>query len=260
MLKLGGSVVTWKGRPLAFNREAASRLAKEIRSSRVDRLVIVHGGGSFGHHVALGYGLDRYAGSGRIVYRGLIETHMAMRLLSRRLIDVFLEEGLPVYPFASSSLTVADRGEVYSIYLDPIREALRRGFIPMVHGDVVFDRTGGFAILSGDKLASKLGLKLGASRVVFALDVDGVYDRDPRADGAKLLRRLNVEEAKVLKGRLPRASDATGGMKSKLAEAVFLAEHGVKVCFVNGLKPRRVFKALRGLDFEGTVVDGGVRS
>ena len=52
VLKLGGSVITDKEKPLTPNLEAIERLATEISRAKVSSLILVHGGGSFGHPVA----------------------------------------------------------------------------------------------------------------------------------------------------------------------------------------------------------------
>ncbi len=57
VLKLGGSVITYKNRPMTPNLSAIERLAKEVADADVQRLVIVHGGGSCGHFLAKEYAI-----------------------------------------------------------------------------------------------------------------------------------------------------------------------------------------------------------
>ncbi len=52
ILKIGGSVITDKSGELAAKTEDINRIAEEIKRAEVDNLVIVHGGGSFGHPTA----------------------------------------------------------------------------------------------------------------------------------------------------------------------------------------------------------------
>ena len=47
--------------------------------------------------------------------------------------------------------------------------------------------------------------------------------------------------------------DVTGGMTRKITEASKMAKAGMKVFFVNGNKPQRIFDAVSGKKFEGTV-------
>ncbi|MGD8543676.1 MAG: hypothetical protein PVG48_00980, partial [Candidatus Bathyarchaeota archaeon] len=59
VLKLGGSVITNKEKPLTPNLSAIKRLANEISKANVSRLVLVHGGGSFGHPIAKQYAIEK---------------------------------------------------------------------------------------------------------------------------------------------------------------------------------------------------------
>ena len=62
LLKLGGSLITHKDVPLSVNWIALKRVANAISDSRLPskkrHLVLVHGGGSFGHYYAGKFGLS----------------------------------------------------------------------------------------------------------------------------------------------------------------------------------------------------------
>ena len=51
LIKFGGSVITDKSRYRTFNADVVRRLCKEIRDSG-ERVIVVHGAGSFGHVLA----------------------------------------------------------------------------------------------------------------------------------------------------------------------------------------------------------------
>ena len=57
ILKIGGSVVTDKDGELAAKTEVINRIAEEIKRADIDNLILVHGGGSFGHPTAKKYGI-----------------------------------------------------------------------------------------------------------------------------------------------------------------------------------------------------------
>ena len=79
-MKLGGSVVTIKDKPLTPNRKTIVRLADEIQRANVKPLIIIHGGGSFGHTVAKEYEIaGGYKNSRQLI--GLSKTHQAMLAL-----------------------------------------------------------------------------------------------------------------------------------------------------------------------------------
>ena len=56
IIKLGGSVVTDKSKPMTARHDVIDRLSKEIASVPGSK-VIIHGGGSFGHIKAKEYEL-----------------------------------------------------------------------------------------------------------------------------------------------------------------------------------------------------------
>jgi len=57
ILKIGGSVITDKNGELAAKTEDINRIAEEIKRADAENLVVVHGGGSFGHPTAKKYGI-----------------------------------------------------------------------------------------------------------------------------------------------------------------------------------------------------------
>jgi isopentenyl phosphate kinase len=54
IVKIGGSIITDKTKPLTFKKAVVKRLAREIKESN-EEIILVHGAGSFGHIFA-----DRY--------------------------------------------------------------------------------------------------------------------------------------------------------------------------------------------------------
>ena len=68
-----------------------------------------------------------------------------------------------------------------------------RGWIPLLHGDVVTDTHQGVAILSGDTIIHELCRHIPSlKRAVFLTDVDGVFDHDPAEPGARRIAEVRV--------------------------------------------------------------------
>ncbi len=57
VLKIGGSVITDKKNELAARTQEINRIAQEIQRADLRDLIVVHGGGSFGHPYAQRYRL-----------------------------------------------------------------------------------------------------------------------------------------------------------------------------------------------------------
>ena len=246
LAKLGGSVITDKTKPFSFRAEVVSALGEEIAASH-ERVVLVHGGGSFGHSVAKEYGLTSraYSRGGE----GVSKTRDAMYALNQLVCRALMGAGVETYPFAPFDLLVSSREEHARSWL---KNLLSSGLCPVTFGDVSsYPR--GFRILSGDTIMRELAKVLRPVRCVFALDVDGVYrGREENKKAGNLLRRISASEMRKLKVGL--GDDATGGIKLKLEVAAKIASLGTRVSFVSGFRRAEFAKALKGLDFYGTVV------
>ena len=238
--KLGGSVITDKTKPFSYRADVVSALAEEVASSG-ESVVIVHGGGSYGHTVARQHGLS--SNSSNPTAAGVPQTRAAMFELNSLVCKTMVESKLSPYTFAPFD-AFADSGNSSAIWL---RSLMKAGVTPVTFGDVVFHK-GGFKVLSGDYIMLELAKLIKPDRCVFAMDVDGVYEPDARV----IVPELTV--TKVRKMKVPRGDDATGGMGLKLEVAAKVASLGCRVSFVSGYRRNEFSKALRGLDFYGTTV------
>ena len=256
VLKVGGSVITDKNGELAPRTQEIARLTEEIQKSLVKRLIIVHGGGSFGHPSAQRYAIKEglKEDSQRI---GFSETHHVMTVLNGLFMDSLIWHEVPAVSVTPSSCIITENGRIKHFEDAPIRALLNMGFIPVLYGDAVVDSKLGFTILSGDQLVSTLAIGFNAERIVFGVDVDGLYDADPKVEKtAKMFKHLNSEELKMLQKKLPMptARDVTGGMFGKVVELLPAVEHGIPVTIINASKPGNVCKVLEGRPVEGTVI------
>ena len=117
---------------------------------------------------------------------------------------------------------------------------LNRSFIPILFGDVAIAKDKGIDILSGDQIITYLANKLNADKVIFLMDVDGIYDRNPKEKGAKLIEKI---DGKIKIQWEKKKFDVTGGIKNKIEEALKMP---CKVYFINGTKKGNLTKAIKG--------------
>ncbi len=247
ILKLGGSVVTHKEKPRTPNTGAITRLASEVATAGPRRLIIVHGGGSYGHPLAKEYAISMgYKSPNQMV--GFSLTHQAMVELNKLIVDAFLDAGVPTVSIAPSSFIITEDRRIKTVDFALVSRAVESGFVPVLYGDAVLDTALRFTILSGDQLATRLATDLGASRIIFGVDVDGVFTANPKlVKEARLIEELSLGQIKgMIKIGEALSTDVTGGMLGKIMEAAAAVEADIEVQLVNALKPGVIHDALRG--------------
>lgn len=257
ILKIGGSVITNKNEELTPKTQEMNRIAQEIKKAEISNLVIVHGGGSFGHPVAQRHAIkDGLKDPNQLL--GLAETHQVMTVLNGLFMDTLIMQSLPAVSITPSSCILTENGRIKCFEDAPLKMMLKMGFLPVLYGDAVLDTKLGFTILSGDQIVSNIAVRLNARQIVMGVDVDGLYDADPKTEkNAKMFTHLTLEELKKLHGKLgkPNVCDVTGGMFGKMAELIPAIEQGIPVKIVNASKPNYIYKVLKGETVEGTLIE-----
>lgn len=244
LVKLGGSVITYKGRRPRYRGKVVEALAAELAPFR-DGLSIVHGGGSFGHPLAQRYGLHQGA-KGVDQMMGFAEVHASMRDLNGRVLEALRSAGIPSVSVPPPSLLKMEGGKITSFHGQTFLDHLQSGLVPVTFGDVVLDGSQGSAIVSGDDLMFHLSRLIDPDIVVFVADVEGIRG----VDGSIL--PVVGPPLPDLGG--PEGIDVTGGLNRKLEAMVQIARLGIRVLLLGGLVPGRLRRALEGREVPGTVV------
>jgi len=250
ILKIGGSALTKKDSVSLAKQDEIDRISKEIASFITerdisDKLILVHGAGSFGHPQAMKYNLNE-----KFDAKGVYEIHKSVKELNSIVVKSLNYAGvsaLPVHPLSSLLL---ENGSIVDSSTEKFTLMLERGFVPVFHGDVVMDRIKGAAILSGDRIAPYLATMLGASRIGAGSNVDGVLDNT----GA-VIQKITPLGFAAMKKHISGSSspDVTGGMLGKVSEFVELAKEGISSRIFNASKKGMVSKFLYGEDV-GTLI------
>lgn len=214
ILKLGGSVVTDKERPETLDGPALERSADAVASalaggSLEDGLVIVHGGGSFGHHHASEHGVTTTEGTDEI--EPVTDIHSAMETLNRFVLSRLHEQDVPAVPVHPFSTAYRDEAGTLHLPTGQIEAMLEAGFVPVLYGDIIATTGAGATIVSGDELVTDLARALGADRVGLCSTVPGVLDDD----GAVIDRITSFEAVDAILGE-SESTDVTGGMAGKV--------------------------------------------
>lgn len=261
LVKLGGSVLTRKSTLGGIRYDNMKRIARELAEiGKDDRVIVVHGGGSFGHPLARLYHIY---GRGR---RGAVTSDMrwrsegasaiqrSMLRLNAALIGALVDAGVAALSVPGGVLVELYDGELEAFHPGSIERYLAVGLTPVTFGDVAPDRHRGLAIVSGDTLVLALAETIRPDLVVFATDQDGIYDKDPSEHrDAKLLTDMDSDALRSLAaslsdgGEIPHhGADATGGMVLKIHELADIADLGIAAAVVSGLDAGRLQAAIQG--------------
>ncbi len=245
-LKLGGSLLTEKTGHEALRPKILARLAHEIAQARAEQpgvsLVLGHGSGSFGHVAGARHG-TRAGVSGPEGWFGFAEVADAAARLNRHVVAALLSVGVPAIGLApSASAQVAD-GIITHLSTAAIEAALKSGLVPVVFGDVAFDSARGGTIISTEEVMGFVAGKLRGNWFLLAGETDGVLDLNGQV--IPLITRTTLPDVIPALGG-SRGTDVTGGMASKVAAMLDLADSqpGLMVRIFSGLRPGQLGRVL----------------
>ncbi|MCL4325457.1 MAG: isopentenyl phosphate kinase [Candidatus Thermoplasmatota archaeon] len=242
IVKLGGSVITDKSRYKKLNRNVIDRLILEIANAKKE-IILVHGGGSFGHTLAK---------EGNIGHGTVDNTDLTRSIVSRISYDMvelnlfignmMVKHGLNPFAIAPHSFIVQKEGSVKAINIAMIKKVLDKGLIPVIYGDVVIDTKWGYSIISGDDIIYRLSEKIKPEKVIFVSDVDGVLDKNKKV--ISMLSSINTKNIASMKKKI----DVTGSIFKKIEVMKKISGNGINVMFINGKVRNRLYCALTGRD------------
>jgi isopentenyl phosphate kinase len=241
LIKLGGSIITNKKKPLSAKRKTIDNIVASFRKINED-FVVVHGGGSYGHYWSVKY--DMHTKPKKYDLKGVSIVKNSMIELNTIILDSFLKNKLNPYCLPPTDFVMGNKPINKKIL--EIKKIANSGLIPITYGDALWYGNKKSYILSGDKIMSLLARVLRPRLSIFVLNEDGLYS-DMKTK--KLIYDFKDEKIFIKKTVM----DVTGGMTRKVAEASKISKIGLKVFFVNGNKPERIVNAITRKKFEGTL-------
>jgi isopentenyl phosphate kinase len=256
IIKLGGSVITFKEKPLTPNYPTIEKMAKIVKQLRKRyKIIVVHGGGSFGHYWSVKY--DMHTQPFTYQDEGVSRVQESMIKLNHIIVEKFISCGLKPFCIHASSF-VFNNLPCKERVLDMVEMIQNNNIIPITYGDVIHTSKGNFSILSGDTLMNILSVNLNPKFSIFTTNVDGIY---ATLKNGNLLSNIIVNEKNELltatanKIEFSNMSfDVTGGMKRKISESINIVQSGIPVYLINGLYPERMVDIINGGDFIGTSI------
>ncbi len=244
LIKLGGSIITHKQKPLTANISSINRITSHLKKIK-EPFVIVHGGGSYGHYWSVRY--DMHTKPDKYSTKGVAVVKNSMVALNKLVLDSFLKSNLSPYCLPPTDFMFGNKPIFKKIIEIP--KIAKTGLVPVSYGDVMWFGKNKFYILSGDRITGIFSKILKPRLAIFVTNVDGVYTDMKTRTLIHEVRKEKLFTSDVKK-------DVTGGMNRKIKEAIIISKLGTDVFFVNGNKPERILKAINGKGFEGTLFRG----
>ncbi|HEX2905310.1 MAG TPA: isopentenyl phosphate kinase [Phototrophicaceae bacterium] len=258
-VKLGGSLITDKQVEASFRESIAARLAAEIaaalRQDATLQLLIGHGSGSFGHFAAKRH--QTMAGVHTPEqWRAFAEVATVAAELNYLIAKTLRTAGVPVWRLQPSASALSQDGLLVNLAIEPIRQALQQGLVPLVYGDVSLDTQRGGTIISTETIFFYLAQQVPVKRILLLGEVDGVYDSAGRV--IPLITPANFEAVAATVGGSA-GIDVTGGMETKVRDMLALAQHipGLTIRILNGDQPELLQQALLHQAEPGTLITAG---
>ena len=241
LIKLGGSIITNKEKPLSARRKTIDNILNQINRIREPK-ILVHGGGSYGHYWSVKY--DMHTKPAKYDMRGVSIVKNSMIDLNKIILNSAVKNRINAYCLPPTDFMNGNKPIKNKILT--INEIAKSGLTPITYGDALWFGKKKSYILSGDVIMTMIGKILKPRLSIFVLDVDGVYSN---TKSKKLIHDFKKEKPIISKNKI----DVTGGMTRKITEATNMSKSGLKVFFVNGNKPKRILDAVSGKKFEGTI-------
>jgi isopentenyl phosphate kinase len=248
-LKLGGSLITDKNQPNTARREVIQRLADEIvqayEANPNLKLLVGHGSGSFGHHAAKKYQTQKGASTAED-WHGFAEVWTVANRLNRIVVDSFLQAGLHVVSFPPSASVICEDNQIQQIAIEPLKYAIDVGLIPILQGDVAFDRKQGSTIVSTEQVFEFLVPDLKPSKVLLVGIEEGVYQDYPTCETLiPHIHEGNIDQFSITTSSAP---DVTGGMTAKVQQAMSMCRlaKGLEVRIFSGERTGILEAAING--------------
>jgi len=215
LIKLGGSIITNKEKPLSVRRKTINNLVKSLKKIN-EPTIIVHGGGSYGHYWSVKYNM--HTKERKYDLRGVAIVKNSMIELNKIILDSLLKNRLNPYCLPPTDFMSGNKS--ISKKVKEIEKIAKSGLIPVTYGDALWYGQKKTYILSGDKIMTHLAKILKPRLCIFVLDEDGLYSD---LKSKKLIYEFKDKSPSISENKM----DVTGGMTRKVEEASKISKMGM---------------------------------
>ena len=257
VIKLGGGLITDKAQ-LKTIRANYLRTACEVIAKILDdghRVILVHGGGSFGHieakkwKLASGYDAEIIEGQRLAIKKVKKDMAELNRHVLSHLQDVGVQGVSHPASLWASGLGADFKGDLSRFQIRG------KNIIQVTHGDLVdVDDERKFGVLSGDDLMVRLCSEIpDITHCLFLMgDTDGLLTKPIGQNDAELISVWSKDQR--INGTHNESLDVTGGIFLKAESASKISRKVSNVWMLNGRKPERILELIRTGTTVGTKV------
>jgi isopentenyl phosphate kinase len=257
-IKLGGSLITDRRAYRTVRGDALERCARAVAcwvTRREAPVIVVLGGGSFGHHV-----VEQH----RLSMDGHHRNPPEVFALTAALFDLkaafsncLARHRVASLPLQETGIFRVNGRPVTGTGLWAIDACLRGGYVPVLTGGLLVHRGDRFCPVSSDRMFLPLCKHFHIRRVAMFTDQAGVLRR-----GKVVARITQANRRHVLPHiAVPTRLDVTDGMRGKVDAALELARNGVETVITDGRHlDADVLTAAFGATPSGTLVERWKRS
>jgi len=242
VIKVGTSTLTFANGSLNLKRiEELTRVITDIKNSGKEVILVSSG--------AIGVGVSRLRLSERPQDS---PTKQAMAAVGQcqliAIYDEFFRRYNQIVGQVLLTKDVVTNEKMHKNAVNTFVRLLKYGVIPIVNeNDTV--STDEIEFGDNDTLSAYVANIVKADLLVLLTDIDGLYDRNPADDGAKLISEV-AEITDTIRNMAGGAGSklGTGGMETKIIAAEIATASGTETLILSGEKPSLLYEALEGAE------------
>lgn len=261
ILKIGGSVATYRNRPeISTRRTLLKEIAFFIKKAQQKKnfdLILIHGAGAASRQLVKEFELQKGTTGDAEKSQAALLSQVVSQKLNNSITEIFIATGIQVVPIHTASTTIQRDGKIERMNLETVTMALGQKLVPLLYGEVVFDETLGMSVCSGDDIAVHLSEKLKINKIAFASDVKGIFTKDPHLHPeTQLIEEITLKRAfKKMENLKPHSIDVTNGLFGKIKNFLNLKNDTLELIEIfNGLEAQNYQKVLLGEEFPHTKI------
>jgi isopentenyl phosphate kinase len=265
ILKIGGSVLTHKNSKKTIIKKkllknTAIEIKKYLDKNKSTRLIIIHGAGQPGHSVAKKYNLASGVFNNKKKIKGALLCNQAIKKLHEEFVNIFVDAGVNIFSVDAASVITQKNKKIINFDTNSIKNLLNKNFIPVLHGQMVPDKTENLSVCSGDTISAYIPIKLKVKKILFASDIDGIFTKDPfKYKDAKLISEISIKDVfnnKKIKLSESHSLDVTKGLLGKVEsfKNILTKKQVSQIIIFNGLKKEHYTSALNNEKISSTII------